>query len=349
MKKRKVLLFTLAFVAAAGLLSAQAADPYKAFNTYRAMAEKGVPYPGAPLKGKVVGFANALGALPFCAHVEAGIKKQIALAGGDLERGWIGMDNQYNPAVALRNAAAMLSRRPDIFIQYQLDPMTNSVIAAKFGEAKIPILAIDLAIPGAPVVGTNNYTVATRAGHAMAGLIRDKWGGWNNVDLVVIMRIPLTEHLMLRAEGVVDALAEEFGIDAKTDPGIVRSQGGIGDLGQAKAAMEKVLTAHPDAMRIAMTSANEQTMAGFIAAMKEAGRWDPANKIIVTIGVDELGQSLIRDGSSDAGVAFFPEHYGEYLVPAVAALLTGNPVPPAVFVQNEVVTLANIDRWYPKQ
>jgi hypothetical protein len=52
------------FIAAAGLLWAQAADPYKAFNTYRAMAEKGVPYPGAPLRGKVVGFANALGALP---------------------------------------------------------------------------------------------------------------------------------------------------------------------------------------------------------------------------------------------------------------------------------------------
>jgi ribose transport system substrate-binding protein len=184
----------------------------------------------------------------------------------------------------------------------------------------------------------------------MAGLIRDKWGGWDEVDLVVIMKVPVpNEHIMLRTEGVADALAEEFGIDAKADPKIVRAVGGMGQLEPAKAAMDKVLAAHPGAVRIALSSNEEGSMAGCIAALKGVSRWEPANKIIVTIGVDELGQSLIRDGSSDAGVAFFPEHYGEYLVPAVAALLTGNPVPPAVFVQNEVITLANIDRWYPKQ
>jgi ABC-type sugar transport system substrate-binding protein len=67
------------------------------------------------------------------------------------------------------------------------------------------------------------------------------------------------------------------------------------------------------------------------------------------MGVDQLGQSLIRDGLSDAGVAFFPEYYGEYIVPAVAAMLTRNPVPPGIFVQNEVITKTNIDNWYPKQ
>jgi len=86
------------------------------------------------------------------------------------------MDNQYNPAVALKNAEALLSRHPDLFIQYNLDPKTNNVIAVKFGEAKIPILAIDLAIPGAPVVGTNNYSVATKAGHA----IGNRPGTWRS-------------------------------------------------------------------------------------------------------------------------------------------------------------------------
>ena len=130
---------------------------------------------------------------------------------------------------------------------------TNNMIAEKLREAQIPILAVDVDIPGAPIAGTNNYTAATMAGHAMAGLIREKWGGWDNVDLVVIMGIPGGEHLMLRAEGVADALAEEFGIE---------------------------------------------------------------------------------------GVAFFPEHYAEYIVPAVAAMLTGNAVPPGIFVQNEVITKA---------
>ena len=183
----------------------------------------------------------------------------------------------------------------------------------------------------------------------MAKLIREKWGGWESVDLVVIMKVPFeSEHIMLRTEGVADALAEEFGFDAKADPKIVRAVDGMGQPDQAKAAMEKVLAAHPEAARIALTSHEEASMAGCIAALKAAGRWDPDRKIVVTLGVDQVGQALIRDGSSDAGIAFMPEYYGECVVPVVVALLTGNPVPPMVFVQNEVITRANIDRWFPK-
>ncbi len=344
---RKLLWLIALCLVSAGLLSAQAADPYKAFNTYRAAAAKGSPYPGAPLKGKVLGFANIFAALPFCVLVENGIKRQLVLAGGDLGQGWISMDNRYDPAVARENMDSMLSRHPDIFIEYQSDPKLNSMIAAAFAAAGIPVLAVDVPIPGAPLVGTNNYTVSVMAGHAMARLIREKWGGWDAADLVVILKAPAGgEHMMLRTEGVADALAEEFGIDA-ADPKILRSVGGMGQLEQAKAAMAEVLASHPEAVKIALASINEQIMAGCIAAMKEAGRWDRDNTVVVTMGADALGQSQVRDGLSDAAVAFFPEHYGDYIVPAVAALLTGNAVPPSIFVKNEVITGANIDRWYP--
>jgi ribose transport system substrate-binding protein len=267
MKSVKVLFLTATFVVVSSLLYAQAKDPYKVFNDYLAMAKKGVAYSGAPLKGKVVGFANALGILPFCNLVENGIKKQLALAGLDLNQGWISMDNQFNPVVALQNVDTMLSRQPDIFIEYQLDVKTNHIVAAKFGEAKIPVVAIDVAIPGNPLVGTNNYTVAVMAGHTIAKLIREKWGGWDTVDLVVIMNASVSgEHPMLRSEGVADALADEFGINSNQDPKIVRSRGGIGQLDQAKAAMDNVLAAHPEAVNIAVTSFNEQIMAGCIAA-----------------------------------------------------------------------------------
>ncbi len=239
-KSLKVLFLVVAFVVVSGLLCAQAKNPCKVFNDYRAMAKKGVAYAGAPLKGKVVGFANALGALPFCALVEKGIKKQLTLAGCDLNKGWIGMDNQYNPAVALRNLDTILSRKPDIFIEYQLDVKTNHIIAAKFGEAKIPVVAIDVAIPGSPLVGTNNYTVTVMAGHTMAELIRQKWGGWDSVDLVVIMNASAPgEHPMLRSAGVADALADEFGIDSNQNPKIIRSRGGLGRLDQAGGTLRR--------------------------------------------------------------------------------------------------------------
>lgn len=334
------------------LLSASslfAQDAYKVFNSYRAMAKSGKAYTGAPLKGKVVGFANIFGTLPFCISVENDIKKHLALAGGDLAKGWITMDNQYDSVIGLKNADIMLSKKPHFFIEFQADAKVNNIVAAKFGAAKIPMLAIDVGIPGSPFMGVDNWKVALMGGRQMAKLIKEKWGGWDGVDMVALAQMPAGGDVtMLRSEGFAAALAEEFGIDVK-DSKIVRFDGGMGQSEQAKAAMDDVLAANPDAKRIAVTSINEQTMAGIIAAMQGAGRWDPADKIVITLGVDELGQSQIRDGSSDAGIAFFPERYGEYVIPAVCATLQGAPVPAYIFVENEVITKANIDKWYPKK
>ncbi len=259
------------------------------------------------------------------------------------------MDNQYDSVIGLKNADIMLSKHPDFFVEFQADSKVNNIVAGKFGAAKIPLLAIDVPIPGAPFMGVDNWKVALIGGHEMAKKIKEKFGGWDGVDLVALGQMPAGgEVVMLRSEGFAQALSEDFGVDVK-DPKIVRFDGGMGQSEQAKAAMDDVLAAHPDAVKIAVTSINEQTMAGIIASLQGAGRWDPKNVVVITLGVDELGQSQIRDGLSDGGVAFFPEHYGEYVVPAVVAMLQGQPVPPYIFVENIVINKTNIDKWYPKK
>ena len=349
MKRGKILFLVMAFIAVAGFVFAQASDPYKVFNQYRAMAKAGKSYAGAPLKGKVIGFANIFGTLPFCISVENNIKAQLKLAGLDLNKGWISMDNQYDSVLGLKNADIMLSKHPNFFIEFQADAKVNNIVAGKFGAAKIPLLAIDVPIPGSPFMGVDNWKVALIGGHEMSKQIKQKFGGWDGVDLVALGQMPAGgDVVMLRSEGFAQALSEDFSVDVK-DPKIVRFDGGMGQSEQAKAAMDDVLAAHPDAVKIAVTSINEQTMAGIIASLQGAGRWDAKNVVVITLGVDELGQSQIRDGLSDGGVAFFPEHYGEYVVPAAIAMLQGQPVPPYIFVENVIVNSANIDKWYPKK
>lgn len=324
-----------------------AAGAYPLFDQYRQAAKQGAAYPGAPGKGKKLGFANIFGTLPFCISVEQDIIKHAKLAGFD-EKDLIIMDNQYDSVLGLKNADIMLSKKPDFFIEFQADAKVNNIVAAKFGAAKIPLLAVDVPVPGAPFMGVNNWGVAMMGGKHMAKLIKEQWGGWDNVDMVVLLQMPAGgEVVMLRSEGFAAALAEEFGPDVEKK--IVRADGGMGQSEQAKAAMDDVLAAHPDAKRIALTSINEQTMAGAIAALQGAGRWNADDIIIITLGVDELGQSQIRDGLSDAGIAFFPERYGEYVVPAVCAILQGQAVPPWIYVENEVITKENIDKYYPKK
>jgi ribose transport system substrate-binding protein len=257
------------------------------------------------------------------------------------------MDNQYDSVLGLKNADIMLAQRPDFFIEFQSDAKVNNIVAQRFGDAGIPILAIDVPVPGSPFMGVNNWKVATIGGNYMAKLIKEQWGGWDAVDMVVLLQMPAGGTVtMLRSEGFAAALVDEFGPEAEEK--IVRADGGMGQSEQAKAAMDDVLAAHPNARKIAMTSINEQTMAGAIAALQSAGRWDPDDIIIITLGVDELGQSQIRKGESDAGIAFFPEYYGEYVIPAVCAMLENEAVPPWIYIENEVITKDNIDEWYPE-
>jgi ribose transport system substrate-binding protein len=319
---------------------------YDTFEMYRDYAKREEPYPGNPGAGKKLGFANIFGTLPFCISVENNIIFQAKLAGFS-ENDMIIMDNQYDSVLGLKNADIMLSKRPDFFIEFQADAKVNNIVAAKFGDAGIPILAIDVPVPGSPFMGVNNWKVAVMGGEYMAKLIKEEWGGWDAADMVVLLQMPAGGDVtMLRSEGFAAALVEEFGAEAEEK--IVRADGGMGQSEQAKAAMDDVLAAHPNAKKIALTSINEQTMAGAVSALKSAGRWDADDIIIITLGVDELGQSQIRNDESDAGIAFFPEHYGEYVVPAVCAMLEDEAVPPWIYVENEVITKANIDKWYPQ-
>jgi ribose transport system substrate-binding protein len=318
---------------------------YAVYEQYREYAKANQPYPGTPGRGKRLGFADIFGTQPFSIALEQNLIKQAKLAGFD-EKDLIIMDNQYDSEVGLENAEMILSQQPDIFIEYQVDAKVNNIVAAKFAEAGIPIIAVDIPVPGAPFMGCNNWKVATMGGEYMARLIEERWGGWDAVDMVVLLQLPIGGEVdMLRSEGFAAVLAERFG--ERVEEKIVRTDGGMGQLEQAKAAMADVLAAHPAARKIAVTSINEESMSGVIAALRAAGRWNPADVIVITLGVDNLGKLQIRKGLSDAGVAFFPEKYGEYLIPAACALLEGAPVPSHLYVENEIITKENIDQFYP--
>jgi ribose transport system substrate-binding protein len=318
---------------------------YAAYEHYREPAKADRAYPGSPGKTKKLGFANIFKAQPFSLELEENIIQQAQLAGFNA-KDIIIMDNQYDPEIGLQNAELMLAQKPDVFIEYQADVKVNNIVAAEFAEAGIPVIAVDVPVPGVPFIGVNNWQAATMGGAYMAALIKERWGGWNAVDLVVLLQNPEGgEVTMLRSEGFATALAEVFGdqVEAK----IVRTDGGMGQAEQAQAAMRAVLAAHPKAQKIAVTSVNEETMAGVIAVLKAANRWNRADLIVITLGVDDLGKSQIREGLSDAGVAFFPEQYGEYLIPAACAILEGAPVPSHIYIENEIITKGNIDQFYP--
>jgi ribose transport system substrate-binding protein len=48
-------------------------------------------------------------------------------------------------------------------------------------------------------------------------------------------------------------------------------------------------------------------------------------------------------------VGYFPERYGEGVIPLALDLLAGRRVPPATFVKHQMVTAANFRSFYPSE
>lgn len=317
------------------------------FEAWKEDAANMEPYEGQPGEGLTLGFANINEGAGFFTKVRESVVRQALLAGFKEDDLYI-MNNDYNSSTGLKNANIMLSKKPDAFIEFQADSKVNAIIGHKFDSAGIPIIAVDVPIPNAPFMGVDNWKVANMAGEFAAKKLKENWGGWDAVDLVVLLQNPTGGNVtMLRSEGFANALQKEFGKETAEEK-IVRTDGGIGEASQAREAMSNVLSAHPDAEKIIVTALNDQMMQGVFAALEMAGRYSDENIIAVSQGADAIGQKLVREGKIDGNVAYFPERYGRYLIPAVCAMIEGKEVPSHIYVENVVITQENIDEYYPE-
>src|SRR5262249_11850479 len=89
----------------------------------------------------------------FAREVHAGLLRAASTA--NLE--CIVVDNRYQPRIALRNAEHLVKENVDLVIEFQTDEAIAPAIAARYLEANIPLIAIDIPHPGATYFGANNY------------------------------------------------------------------------------------------------------------------------------------------------------------------------------------------------
>jgi len=324
----------------------EAAGGYAYYETLRAAAIANEAYPDAPAGGHTLAFTNIMGGIPFCEDVWQNVQDQWVLAGGNPSDLYYA-DNQYDATIGLKNADIMLAKSPDVLINFQFDSKVNSIISTKFEQAGIPIIAVDVPTPNAPFMGVNNFKVAYLAGEIAIGHVEDM-GGIDMIDNIVLMQMPAGgEVVMLRSEGFYQAFADKYGVEV-IDAITIRADGGAGEAEQANQAMTDVLATIPDAEYVVLTSINAQTMSGVLAAIQTAGRWDPEKWVVITQGADVTANQQVVDGLVRATIAYFPERYGEYLVPASVALMNGQIAPPFMYVENEVISMDNMAEWYPE-
>ncbi len=89
----------------------------------------------------------------FSKEISAGLQRAAAAQGIEL----ISVDNRYNPKIAQRNADVLVREKVDLVIEFQTDEHVAPIVAAKYRDANIPLIAIEVPHPGATYFGANNY------------------------------------------------------------------------------------------------------------------------------------------------------------------------------------------------
>jgi len=298
--------------------------------------------PLAACAGQTMAYLSFGSQFAFIAIVDESMRGAAEEYGVDL----VYIDNEFSPEKALENAELVAARGDvDLVFEFNYYQQQNYVIADIFNEAGIPVIAIDIPVPGATYYGGDNYFAGKQAGLGLAEWAAARWGD-DPVDLVLVEQQSLAGQQTLEARtlGIIAGIHQ--GLPYLTDDQIIRFEG-ENNPDTAGEAVAAALTAHPDAERILIGMLGDSNAIAAANQAVEAGR----DAGVSGIGGDDVGIQALRssDPANFVGTSLFlPEHYGDDLIPLGCRLLAGEQIPAEVFVDHVFLNAANLSEYYPE-
>ncbi len=251
-------------------------------------------------------------------------------------------DNNLDRSTSLANADWLIAKEIDLMIEYQVDAQAGNVIMDKFNRAGVPVIAVDIPLPGATFFGADNYRAGSIAGEALGKWVKSHWGG--KIDLLLRLEAPMVGPPGARIQGQQDGLESVIGplqddqVRALDCPVLVD---------EAETHVDAALDSLPGDARIAIVGINDEAVLGALAAFEKAGRLHQ----VAAVGqnADRLGRAAMRrsDFPFIGSTSYAPESYGEQLLALALRILRGEPTPPAFYSRHTFITPENIDEHYP--
>jgi ribose transport system substrate-binding protein len=299
--------------------------------------------------GLTVGFANIGESVPFAVIVREGIEEVAA----ECNLSVVSADNQLDPQQALSNARNFVSQGVDGVIEFQVHEDVSGAVCDILTD--LPVIAIDIAHPECAVfMGADNRTAGELTGNGTGERVEELWDC--DVDQIVTFEAFGVGQVNIdRLNGSIAGLQDvcpdlAYGDFEEWAPSVTDSIITRLDADRVDPAFEQgrdYLTAHPEADHIVALCINEDSCLGFRSAVQEAGR--DGQVIFGSNGADPTSHDAIRSDEYYAGAtAFFPERYGELLVPNIVRMINGEePEADPLLVDHVFVSEENIDEVYP--
>jgi ribose transport system substrate-binding protein len=286
-----------------------------------------------------IGYASQSNLLPFTSTVSDSLV--VAAHAANIEL--LTLNNGFSPRVALQNADIFVEEKVDLVVDSQINVAVAAQIAAKFSDARIPFIALDIPHPGAIYFGADNYKAGRMAGRHLAKWAAKHWK--NGPEQVILLGVDAAGPLLnARLTGVVDGISE-LAVAGRTIPTHHYDTKG----GQFEATLDTVRKhlrrKRPE--RALIGAVNDSTALAALQAFREVG----LERACAVAGQDgsiaareEMRRPFTRLICS---VAYYPETYGARIVQLALDILKHKPIAPAVFVQHELITPENVDKIYP--
>ncbi len=254
-------------------------------------------------------------------------------------------DNDLDRQRALENADWFVAQGVDLVIEYQIDAKAANVIMDKFQRAGIPVIAVDIPLPGATFFGADNYPAGRMAGEALGYWVLQNWGG--RVDRVLRLECQRAGAIgAARLQGQLEGLESVLGL-------VPNDQVITVDCPVIMEDVPRRVGSHvadvPPEDKVAIIAINDDAALGALEVFERLGRKDE----VVAVGqnLDLLGRAALRSANTSfiGSTSYRPEEYGERLLDLALRLLRGEPVPPAVYVRHVFVTRDTLDQCYPEE
>jgi ribose transport system substrate-binding protein len=280
----------------------------------------------------VIGYTMWGGNSPFSLYNKQGLEDLAEMAGVDI----VTADNEWDPNKNVANVQTFATRNVDYVINSLLDVQFAPAVKAPLDAEGIPLVALDIPVPGAQWMGVDNARAGFRAGTYIAQSAVSRWGDAANEATLVVVSFPLVgpngrlrnESQVAGVQSVLD-LPEDRIIWLETD---ATQEGGY-------AQMNNILTRlDPDAPLL-ITSFSDEVLSGVVRAATVGGLAEQT--IAVGMG-GEMLELVASDPIFIASMSFFPERYANAALPMALATLAGREIPSSVFAYTDLVTPANV-------
>ena len=293
-----------------------------------------------PLKQRLcrLGYAAQGTDYQFSREVTSSLERAAQAEGIEL----ISLDNRYNAKIAQRNADLLVREKVDLAIEFQTDETVAPIVAAKYREAGIPMIAIDIPHPGATYYGANNYEAGLIGGRYLARWVKEHWH--SELDEIILLELPRAGNLpQMRLTGMLVGINLVLPTAKNCR---VTHLNGDGDLGASFEVVRKYIRGS-HSRRLVVGAINDVSAIGALRAFEEAGRAETC--AIIGQNASPEGRAELREPNTRlvGSVAFFPERYGPDLIKVSLDILNKRPVPPAVFVEHKLVTPTTVEHYYP--